>query len=80
MSGYTDYASTNLTLAGKLWDELDFDVGVVALPNLWAAEKGIPIAQPFPWDQNKGIYVLNSHHNIHCLVRFRFPRRKEAGT
>lgn len=29
---------------------------------------GLPEAQTFPWDDNKGLYLLNGYHNLHCLV------------
>lgn len=67
----TDYASPNLTLAGELWESIDFDVGMVALPYDWTDEKDLPRAQVFPWDQEQGLYVLNGYHALHCLVKLR---------
>ena len=60
----------NQDLADELWDSIDFNAGIVALSDDYAKEKGLPIAQRFPWDQTKGIYLLNGHHHLHCLVRF----------
>lgn len=64
----TNYATDNLTLAAELWDGINFDVGFVALPYEWTAEKTLPRAQPFPWDHEQGLYVLNGYHALHCLV------------
>lgn len=66
---YTPYATTNLTAAAVLWDAIDFDSGFIALPYGYAAAKGLPRAQPFPWDNTKGIYLVNVYHSLHCLVR-----------
>jgi hypothetical protein len=29
---------------------------------------GLPKAQRFPYDESKGIYLLNGYHSLHCLV------------
>lgn len=65
----TDYSSENLTLVQEQWDALSFDRGKVSFPLEIAAEMNLPSTQPFPWDPTRGIYLLNAHHNIHCLVR-----------
>lgn len=64
----TPYTNPNETLANKLWDDINIDVGMVALPEEFVAAHGLPIAQRFPWDRSKGIYLLNGHHNLHCIV------------
>lgn len=66
----TDYATDNLTLAAELWDGINFDVGFVALRYEWTEEKDLPRAQPFPWDHEQGLYVLNGYHALHCLVSY----------
>lgn len=63
----TQYSSENETLQDRLWHDIDIDPGVVALPDTWAAQHGLRTAQRFPWDQNKGIYILHGFHNLHCL-------------
>ena len=67
----TPYNGDDEALADKLWDELgaEVDVGLLAIPNTWALAKQLPKAQPFPWDVEKSIYLMNGHHNLHCLVR-----------
>lgn len=64
----TEYATTNLTEGSELWEAIDFDSGFIALPNDYAKSKGLPEAQPFVWDDSKGIYVVNAYHSLHCLV------------
>ncbi|KKY37956.1 hypothetical protein UCDDA912_g02043 [Diaporthe ampelina] len=76
----TEYAATNLTAAGELWDGISFDVGFVALDNDWTAAHGLIQAQPFPWDKSKGLYVLNGFHALHCLKNIhRAVREYELG-
>ena len=67
-TGYSD--PENQDHADALWDSIDFDAGIVALSDDYAKEKNLPIAQRFPWDLTKGIYLLNGHHHLHCLVRY----------
>lgn len=55
----------------KLWyEDEENDKGIMAMPNEEArAHFGLPEAQPFPWDpEGKSIYILNGHHNLHCIV------------
>ena len=80
-AGLTKYVSVPYTLEGpyslaknrartdKLWSEIDIDSGVIALPDSYVSEKGLPEAMRFPWDNSKGIYFVNAYHNLHCLVR-----------
>ncbi|MCJ1478395.1 hypothetical protein MMC13_007075 [Lambiella insularis] len=63
----TEYASTNLTLAQDLWEGINLDAGMVALPDEWTDSVNLPRAQAFPWDHDKGLYILNSFHVLHCL-------------
>ena len=65
---HSPYDDPNITHAEALWDAIDIDTGMIALPYEFAEEKGLPRSQPFPWDESKGIYYLNSFHSIHCLV------------
>ena len=49
-------------------DLFDVDTGVVALDLDLMRRQGIPQSQHFPWDDSKGLYVLNGYHCIHCIV------------
>jgi hypothetical protein len=31
---------------------------------------GLPLAQDFPWDLNRGIYLVNGFYQIHYLVYY----------
>ena len=63
----TKYASENDTLRNQLWYDINIDDGMVALSDDWAAQHDLRTAQRFPWDQSKGIYLLQGFHNLHCM-------------
>lgn len=63
------YNDKNYTLQNELWEAINIDSGIVALSDSYVASKQLPVAQRFPWDKEKGLYLLNGHHNLHCLVR-----------
>lgn len=62
------YTSHNRTVAIAAWDEVRIDLGMVALPDEFVEEHDLMPAQRFPWDADKGIYLINAWHNLHCLV------------
>ena len=64
----TIFSSHNRTIADAAWDSWVVDPGIVALPHGWVKAKMLPQAQHWPWDGDKGIYLLNGFHNLHCLV------------
>lgn len=52
------------------WDGLHVDdLGIIALPDTYVEKMSLPPSRRFPWDETKGVYLLNSYHNLHCLVR-----------
>ncbi|KAF7858522.1 hypothetical protein EAF04_009122 [Stromatinia cepivora] len=53
------------------WEFPMADTGVIALTDAFVAEKGLPSAQRWPWDSSRGIYLLQGHHNLHCLKKLR---------
>ena len=64
----------NHTAWNELWDHhTSYDAGVIALDDTYARKIGLPRAQRWPWDANKGIYLLNAYHNLHCIVFFVKP-------
>lgn len=65
---WTPNSGANETDQELLWDETSYDRGQIALADDYAKEMGLPRAQRFPWDQSKGIYLINAYHNIHCVV------------
>ena len=83
---HSPYESKNETLADELWNSISIDPGVVALSDGYVEEMRLPKAQRFPWDDSKGIYLLNAYHNMHCLVcrrihlRYYFLRLRRVPT
>lgn len=71
----TEYTDENTTAAEELWEKLSGDPGVVALPQDYVKSMQLPHAYRFPWDEDKGVYLLQGFHNLHCLVRVRLPHR-----
>ena len=63
------YYGEDEATADCLWDEIIIDNGTVALSDSYVKEMGLPVAQRFPWDQEKGLYLLNGFYSMHCLVR-----------
>ena len=57
------------TIADQMWNSLSIDNGTVALDDSYVVQMRIPLSQRFPWDDSKGIYLLNGFHSMHCLVR-----------
>ena len=67
------YFGEDETIADQLWENISVDNGTVALSDSYAAAMGLPVSQRFPWDQEKGLYLLNGFHSMHCLVRWPQP-------
>ncbi|TVY84313.1 Phenylalanine aminomutase (L-beta-phenylalanine forming) [Lachnellula suecica] len=63
----TIYVNENRTLEDEAWDKLIPETGLVALTDEFVQSKGLLPAQRWPWDDTKGIYLLNGFHNLHCL-------------
>jgi len=53
------------------WDSIKIQTGVIALTDDYAIGKSLPISQRYPWDSTKGLYLLQGHHNLHCLKMIR---------
>ena len=66
---HTRYTDGNETLVNELWDQINIDAGMVALPEDFALNNGLLIAQRFPWDRSRVVYLLNGYHSLHCIVR-----------
>ncbi|RYO87810.1 hypothetical protein DL764_008804 [Monosporascus ibericus] len=76
----TEYTGKNITVVEELWEKLSGDPGVVALPQHYVKEKQLPHAYRFPWDDDKGVYLLQGFHNLHCLrTLFRYVMYAERG-
>lgn len=55
-------------LRDELWSNLKYDRGVVFVDKETISELGLDETMTFPWNENKGVYILNAFHQIHCLV------------
>jgi hypothetical protein len=64
----TVYSSENETEAAAAWATIDSAHGHVAVDHHWAAAKNWPPSMPVPGDEGKGLYLLESYHQLHCLV------------
>ena len=62
------YDSKNDTHLDEVWEAIDINDGVLAIPDDWAAQYNLAPTQRFPWDHSKGIYTLTAFHDLHCLV------------
>ncbi|KAL8830370.1 MAG: hypothetical protein Q9191_001480 [Dirinaria sp. TL-2023a] len=67
----SDFASHNRSIWDEAWKSINPDAGLVAISDDMVAKTGIPEAQRWPWDSSKGLYLLQSHHNLHCLIIIR---------
>lgn len=66
----SDFDSTNRTIQDAVWDGADMKVWdtILALDEHYAINQGLPHSQRWPWDENKGVYIMHSTHHIHCTV------------
>ena len=64
----TEWSSENTTHADELWKALAPNVGMVAVDNEFGRKMDLYATEQFPWDQSKGIYMLEGYHSLHCLV------------
>ncbi|MCJ1462680.1 hypothetical protein MMC07_001283 [Pseudocyphellaria aurata] len=65
------YFGEDEALADRLWENISIDNGTVALGDSYVEAIGLPTSQRFPWDQEKGLYLLNGFHSMHCLKTIR---------
>ncbi|KAG9230528.1 hypothetical protein BJ875DRAFT_487885 [Amylocarpus encephaloides] len=61
------YSSRNDTERDVHWDNINYDNGLVAVPESWARDRDLPMGSVFPWDNTKRIYLINAYHAMHCL-------------
>ena len=77
----TQYCTTpNETHMDFLWESVGDFPGLVALDANFVREKQLPATYEFPWDSSKGVYILASWHNLHCLVRIDEIQRDHEGS
>ena len=74
----TDWSSKNTTRADELWNSLAPNVGMVAVENGISKDMDSYSTEPFPWDSDKGVYMLEGYHSLHCLVCSHLPVRSSS--
>ncbi|OGM44990.1 hypothetical protein ABOM_005775 [Aspergillus bombycis] len=67
---YTEYSDVNQTISDVAWAKFTTN-GFVAIPHHEAADFGLPLAEDFPDDPSKGVYVLEAFHEMHCVIYLR---------
>jgi hypothetical protein len=68
-SWYTPYNNVeNQTASNELWDKISSSHGLIALDHQFAKENQWLESMPVPGDEGKGLYLLESYHQLHCLV------------
>lgn len=69
---YTEYSSNDEAAVSEAWNRYNIN-GVVALPQSWAVDRHWPTGREMPGDTDKGIYVVDGFHQLHCLVWLQSP-------
>ncbi|ESZ91308.1 hypothetical protein SBOR_8307 [Sclerotinia borealis F-4128] len=67
---YTEYSDVNQSISDAAWESFTTN-GFVAIPHNEAADFGLPLAEDFPDDPSKGVYVLSGFHQVHCVIYLR---------
>ncbi|KAI9372943.1 hypothetical protein BJX61DRAFT_533578 [Aspergillus egyptiacus] len=67
---YTSYSNTNHSISDAAWAAFTTN-GFIAVPHDQAADAGLPLAEDFPDDPSKGVYVLDGFHQLHCVIYLR---------
>ncbi|KAF2740754.1 hypothetical protein EJ04DRAFT_164736 [Polyplosphaeria fusca] len=65
------YVDSNSTIADAHWESLDLDRGWIAMSHSYAIERGMLAGLPLPDDPEKGLFVLDGYHQMHCLMTLR---------
>ena len=75
MVNYTSrFNSPDRAVEDAAWDSelVRPEVFAVALDDSYTEKQGLLHSMRWPWDDSKGVYVLNSGHELHCLVNLSF--------
>ncbi|KAI1412057.1 hypothetical protein F5Y13DRAFT_200392 [Hypoxylon sp. FL1857] len=65
----SNFDSMNRTVQGAAWGHVDMEPwnGFIALDEDYVMAQGLPHSQRWPWDLSKGVYIMTSSHEIHCV-------------
>lgn len=69
VKSHSDFDSLNRTVQDAAWDHVDIEPwnGFVALDEDYTVAQGLPHSQRWPWDLSKGVYIMTSSHELHCV-------------
>lgn len=71
LRNYTSaFTNPDRKVSDRAWQKLvgDTETGWVALDDEYSESVGLPHSVRWPWDDNKGIYILAAAHELHCVV------------
>lgn len=79
-----DFTSHNRSIQDAAWESGRMNSWrlFVALDDSYSGSKGLPHSMRWPWNLEKGVYVLNAAHELHCVVsrhRSDLPSRSSTG-
>lgn len=68
---HSPFNNPNRTEEDAAWNSelVDQTTLVVALDDSFTESRGVLHSMRWPWDSKKGVYTLNSAHELHCLVQ-----------
>lgn len=55
-------------MVDQAWDDIVPAHGIVAVDHTWAADRQLPASLSLPSDADKGVYIIDAYHQLHCLV------------
>ncbi|KAI1292917.1 hypothetical protein F5Y03DRAFT_402730 [Xylaria venustula] len=69
----SDFDSLNRTVQDAAWGHVDIEPwnGFIALDEDYTIAQELPHSQRWPWDSNKGVYIMTSSHELHCVRALR---------
>ncbi|KAI0158123.1 hypothetical protein GGR57DRAFT_459082 [Xylariaceae sp. FL1272] len=65
----SNFDSMNRTVQDTAWNNVDMEPwnGFLALDEHYAIDRDLPHSQRWPWDHSKGVYIMTSSHELHCV-------------
>ncbi|KAI3318417.1 hypothetical protein HD806DRAFT_526352 [Xylariaceae sp. AK1471] len=71
----SDFGSLNRTVQDAAWGYVKLEPwnGFVALDEGCTIAQGLLHSQRWPWDPSKGVYIMTSSHELHCVRKYHYP-------
>ncbi|KAI0909851.1 hypothetical protein F4823DRAFT_409580 [Ustulina deusta] len=65
----SDFDNMNRTIQEAAWSHVDMEPwnGFLALDEDYVIAQDLPHSQRWPWDLSKGVYIMTSSHELHCV-------------